>query len=475
MKKIQSLFYALIITLALLMPCFCASQKTNTTEIAFANVEDSYYDNDAIDLISRNPSGNIMNGIVEDIAPFNTDTYQKMEGKSITPSSDDYGQINAKNFKITQYQPSEGDVVYLWVYLIDVFSFELKISLSDSLSNTVSWEFDSMDLYEFGTGWKLLALKLSDFDSEVSYTEHTYEYINFSYKSEDDGFSDGEKYEDYAEKTTEKFSFYHVFVADVVDAEKSSGIVAELSNSYYKLSESFPFNGTVFVGDKIKIQKPAEIFEYLYIGKYDLSNYTTSGKYYWSLKIQSPSKVTTNVDFGDMILFNELGFYNLTIQLVEVGTFKNVVRLNKDISIFCDEAHFGTFNMGLNYKIKDNEKLLITFILTDNFVTAEDYEVSLDNKNAEIESYYEKDGVLYICVAGRSGGVCKLNISAKGSTRYNDSNMEMLSSATINIESTEKQTDIFLVILWIVFACFCLGIVIYLIISLVKARRNDVK
>ncbi len=471
MKKTISFICAIFIALALLMPCFCCAKTTSDNEIAFAGIEDDFYTAESIDLISKNPSGSITNGIIEDVAPFDTSTNKKMEGMSITPTSDDYGQIKSKSFKINQYNPSEDDVVYLWIYLIDTVSFHLNITLTDNMTKSLMWHFDSLELYEIGTGWKLLGLKLSDFNSD-EFVSNTYEYIMFNYEMEDTG--DGNN-EDVAIKASEKLSFFHIFVSNVSNPKIPSGKVAELSNSFYKLTEDLPFGETVFVGDKIKIQKPEEMFEYLYIGKYDLSNYTTSGKYYWTLIIESPSRTRTNIDFGDTILFTEQGFYQLTIQLIEVGTFSNQIRLNKDISIFCDEAHLGYFSMGTTYKIKDTESILIAFKLAQNFVQDEELKVSLNNKNAEIETYYEEDGFLYIFVSGKSGGNTTLEIFAKGSTLYNSEKLDLVSSAIIEIESTEKKMDVFLVILWITFACFCVVIIIYLIISLVKARKNDVK
>ena len=99
MKRSLSLICAFVIALALLMPWFSAAKKNKSNHIAFANVENEYYDSNAIDLISRNPIGNISNGVLENIAPYDTDTNKKMEGYSITPNSDDYGQIKSKSFK----------------------------------------------------------------------------------------------------------------------------------------------------------------------------------------------------------------------------------------------------------------------------------------------------------------------------------------------------------------------------------------
>ena len=80
---------------------------------------------------------------------------------------------------------------------------ELKISISNQSESTLLWRFESQQLYEMGTGWKLLALQLSDFDGLQEYIGKTYSSMLINYYSiaEDEG----EKYE---VKSTEKFSFY---------------------------------------------------------------------------------------------------------------------------------------------------------------------------------------------------------------------------------------------------------------------------
>lgn len=470
MRKFRVLFCSIIMALTFLATCFCAVIKPKNVNFASAKIEDEYYTAQSIDLISRTPSSNISTGVIENVAPFDTDTKTKMEGSSITPSSDEYGQVKNKEFKINDYSPITGDVIYLWIYLIDALGFKLEISLTDKLSSTVKWEFNSMQVSDMKTGWKLIALSLADFEEEQDYNLITYSYIVFNY------IVDGEENEyEYDAKTNERFSFYHIFATNQDGNIQVTGMVYNQGLSFYEFSKDFSFGGTVFVGDKIKIQSANEIFDYLYIGKYSLEDYSTSGKYYWVLSIENPDMVKTYVDFGDNILFLKTGYHNLNIKLYEVGISSNTIVLNKDISIFCDEAKLGNFSTGARYKMKDNESILLSLNISENLNLQEEYEITLTNNKAEIDTYYEENGVLYVCVSGVSGGEVTLDISAKGTTKFNDSVKTFTASATLEIESTEKKVDVFLVIIWITFACFCVGILIYLAISLVKARKNDVK
>ena len=470
MKKTFGLICSILMAMACLMPCFCRSKIQNSSNRSYAHIEQKYFTVQSQDLISTDISG-VNNGIVESVAPFNTDTKQRMEGKSITPTADDYGQLKNKEFAIQNFTPQNGDVIYLWVYLIDALTFKLNISLFASSTNTLEWNFNSYEVYTMGSGWKLLALKLSDFE-ETKYLNSTYKSIIFTYASEPESGNGSEKYE---VETNERFSFYHVFVTNGDEDVLKSGLIYDMGGSFYEFSDDFPFGGTVFVGDKIKLQSPEHIFEYLYIGKYDLTDYLGSGKYYWKLSIESPQLSKSSIDFGDVILFTQNGFYRLTIQMLEDGSIEDEIVLNKDVSIYCDEATLGRFVMGSSYEVKDNESILVKFKLSPNVKLNGNYTISLNNNKAKVATYYEEAGIVYVRVQGVDGGQVNLEIKADGQSLYGEKNDVFVAQANIKVISTKQPVDVFMVIIWMVFACFCVGILIYLTISLVKARKNDVK
>ena len=200
-----------------------------------------------------------------------------------------------------------------------------------------------------------------------------------------------------------------------------------------------------------------------------------SGKFYWSLTIKDPNSVTSQLDFGDTINFNERGFYYLKIQLYEEKSLGDESIFYSGINIHCDELYLGQFKMGSSYKIVDDEKILISLKLSDALVDLDEFSVKLSNNNAEIDTYYEEDGILYICVVGRADGNVNLEISADAKSKYNSEVQTFSSVASISVDYTKGEVDIFMVILWITFGAFCFGIIIYLSISVVKSRRNDVK
>ena len=145
------------------------------------------------------------------------------------------------------------------------------------------------------------------------------------------------------------------------------------------------------------------------------------------------------------------------------------------INLYCEKYSPGSFLLGKNYSVTDENSVIISFKLNDLSLTADDFLISLSNNNAQISSYYIEDGVLYICVMGQSKGVSKLTISSNELTVNGVGKVDFSDEVVIDISSEKREVDLFMIILWTSFGAFCLGFVIYLLISLVKSRKNDVK
>lgn len=476
MKRGFSWIFGGVFVLSAMLMCFLPVKNSAKNETyASESIEQLYYDESTKELVSKNPTTLI--GATADKTPFDEETNQRMEGVSITPNADEYGQVKTFSYNLcggNGYTPEVDDNILMWVYLIDAITFKLEISLGNSSSKTLTWKFDAQKIYEIGSGWKLIALKLSDFRNELNSSE-TYSLITFKYVSETIENQGQEGYESYDVKTDERFSFYHVFTSKNANLIKKSGKIHSLSKAFYEFSENFDIGDGVFVGDKATILSPSKMFKYLYVGKNDLSDYTGSGKYYWSISIKNPSSVITQLEFGDNVYFYEKGFYYLSIQLYEEMTISDESIMNFGLNIFADEINLGSFLTGAKYKIKDDETILISLKLSQAITDVDELDISLSNNNAEIESYYEEDGVVYIFVYGKDDGKVNLEVSAEAKSKYNDEIQTFSSTATIDVDYSKNDVDIFMVIIWIVFASFCLGIIIYLSISVVKSRKNDVK
>ena len=166
-KRLSLILCAFFLGLTLIVPIFSCVKNSKVSNQTFSlTMEDIYFKDDSIDLISVNPTS-ITDGSVENgCTPFNPDTKQKMDGACVTPIADDCGQFKSKSFRINGYNAEKSDAIYMWVYLIDALTFKLKISITDGLSSTLTWQFDSQAVYDMGVGWKFLQLNLSDFENK---------------------------------------------------------------------------------------------------------------------------------------------------------------------------------------------------------------------------------------------------------------------------------------------------------------------
>ena len=478
MKKIFSFIFGLMMCLSALLISFLPL-KNSTKKQTFASetIEQKFYDSSTKELVVKNPASLV--GASVDKTPFDEETKQRMEGSSITPNADEFGQVKYYAQTIAGgagYSPEVNDNILLWVYLIDAIGFKLEISLSNSSSqNTLTWLFGAQQTFEMGSGWKLIALKLDDYKDEIIESPQTYSLITFKFLSEASEFEGEEGYECYDIVTDERFSFYHIFTSKNAKYIEKSGILLSLSKSFYKFSENFNIGDDVFVGDKVKVESPSKIFDYFIVGKNDLSDYMSSGKYYWNMSIKNPSSYTSSLDFGDVINFTEKGFYYFKIQLFEDKALTDESVFYTGINIHCDELFLGRFKLGSEYKLVDDEKILISFQVSSGLTDISEYSVSLSNSNAEIETYYEEDGILYVCVVGKDDGKVELKISAEAKSKHNNKVQTFSSVASIDVNYTKDDVDLFMIIIWITFGVFCLVIIIYLSISVVKARKNDVK
>ncbi len=477
MKKIYSLIFGFLMGFSALLISFLPAKILDKNQAnASLSVEERYYDSSSIELVSRNPS--LGTGASADKTPFDSRTGQRMEGVSITPSADEYGQVSSFSYNLcggAGYTPEVDDNILMWVYLIDAITFKLEISLGDGSANPLVWKFDSQDVNEFGSGWKIISLRIKDHEETILSSQKTYGFITFKYLSEASDYDGEDGSYDYDIKTEEKFSIYHIFTSKNANLIKKSGKIYSLDKSFYKFSDSFDIGKNAFVGDKIKVESPSKMFEYLYVGKKDLNDYLSNGKYFWELKLKTPKSSTKTIEFGDSINFYETGFYQLSIQLYEEKLLENELILNIGLNIYSDEHKLGSFSMGSNFKIKNDEKITIALTLSDALTDVGELDVSLTNNNAEIESYYQRDGILYVCLIGKANGKVELEMSAEAMSKFGDTKQTFSSIAVIDVSYTKDDVDIFMVVLWIAFGTFCLGIIIYLSISVVKSRKNDVR
>lgn len=475
-KKIGCFCMCLVMLAAALMLSFLPCMK-NSNQTASAVVEDEI--GTKVDIIGINPT-NYAGATIEQLAPFDDKTSQMMEGYSITPYADKYGQVNGISFSVESFKATPNKSIYMWLYLLDVDAFGLTFNVSDGLGNDCLWEFTDGEVRTFDYGWVLLELKFSDCEASATNTnvyEPTYNTFYVSYK-----VGDGINIEEYVAETDDRFSIYHVYLANKYNKTTFSGKVDANQKAYSKFKSDFIAGDLIFKKDEITLSNIKTVFEYLIVGKINLLENPNNSDFIWKIEALEPDGSTMSLDYGDSYMFSTQGHYTINFKLyikrkllnqpIDIST---ELIMNENKNVFCDEMALGGFMVGPDYEVYANDVLQIKFKFTPGIDVSGTLTVELSNNNAVIESEYEEDGIYYIKIKGVTAGSTTLSISANAKSPYGAVVKSYKSETKIQIKEIDDSEEQSIVLLWIAFGGFCAFFAGFLINSLVKARKNDVK
>jgi len=167
-------------------------------------------------------------------------------------------------------------------------------------------------------------------------------------------------------------SFYHVYKGDSV--KNSSGIIIKQKYAIYKFAESYLGNKIAHIGDTYKFDFK-NIFEYIYIGKYDMYKYSIEG-YTWNISLKDSYSKVIDLNANQEYVFERVGWYSVNITLKErnhiISNDENQgLNIDKFIfsvssSIKCEEYSLGTFG-NPKYTIPTNNEYIVTFKFYDGF------------------------------------------------------------------------------------------------------------
>ncbi|MBP3581123.1 MAG: hypothetical protein J6J33_00030, partial [Clostridia bacterium] len=127
-----------------------------------------------------------------------------------------------------------------------------------------------------------------------------------------------------------------------------------------------------------------------------------------------------------------------------------------------------------SYRIDKGDKYVVPFKLAPNFIVEEDISVTVGDKSVAKASYYVEDGVCYIMIEGVDEGKSLLTVTMVGKREgFDKTSTYTYTTDVIILDSGTSVVS--MVLLWSFFGVICAGLVIFLIISFVKARKFGVK
>lgn len=474
MKRILSFGLVAFLSIAYLMLCFPVQKFSRNAIAASVDVVTSEKDiKNKAELLSTERHGYVEGQATESqhASPVDSETKEMMPGYVITPKYDKYGQTTV-SFPLSPKEWKEGQSIFMWIYIPELWFYDLKITFGTA-SSKASWTFAGGVLNNMASengsrsnyyGWKLFEFLIKDADENSADLEGlNISTMTISYKSESS---------DLTVEEAEPVSFYHIFLGDSILYD--TGIVYHQNYSMFKLKDELTsaLNG-IYLGDSVKFSGVFDIFEYVYVGKMDLKNFNDVNRFTWVVVIRDADSNLINLKFGQTYTFAYEGYYSVNIKLFEKKSIDTITIVNTSQSIYVDEFGAGAFSQS-KYTLKAGKDYEITFKLTEGFSLTSDIVVESNNKNAATVSYYVKNDICYINVSAVKRGRADLTIRLSGTRNVEDAEtINYTYSTSLKILKGEKTWEI--VMIWIVFGIFCAGLLVFLAISFVKARKFDVK
>ena len=258
-------------------------------------------------------------------------------------------------FNFSSVEILDNQSLFLWVYIPEVLLEDLTVTLGFGDSK-LTWKLAgvsekdvnysnslmSMLMKYSGAvkkGWKLLELKKSEAFKTGQVSNITTLSVLYSY-SENLGES----------KDNSEFVVAYPFIAD--SFASTSSVVNHQGYVFYKKNgEFFTENSLIYVGDKLKINTPKELFSYVVVGNQNILD--EGSGYSWNVAISS--QVAANEEYSlDRKIEYEItqkGIYLIDINLKPSDPNQYVVTLlSETFNINAEEFRFGYFQKS-NYKL----------------------------------------------------------------------------------------------------------------------------
>lgn len=463
MKKILLWVLVLVCCITAVMPIFFAGKTNNAVAVEFNESELT----EIVDILDINGTGYASGLLSSTGTPFDYDKQEPMPGKILTPNQDEYNQFDFYQ-TLDGVQLKASQSVYMWVYIPNAYLKDLSVTLYSGGGASISWTINSLELYSMLVtslsnisveGWKLFEFSTQDYSAMSNITSLNsiiFTQIKVSYKSSVTP----------TEKTSQTFSLYHIFIGDAF-AEQSR-VIKSLSYYSYKFNDDFlDIIANKYLYDSIKITSRSEIFECLYAGKTDLLSQSSLAQTL-HIYIRNDNGTDYHYKLGETYVFEEEGFYTITFKVSSQSEASNAISK----SFYIEKFSIGYLKS--SYRIEKGEKFTIPFEITPNFIVGEDISVVVGDKSVIKASYYIENDVCYLIIEGIKEGDSKLTLSMTGKRDgYNKVDTYTYSTSVVITDSGNSLFS--MIILWSVFGVICAGLVIFLIISFVKARKFGVK
>lgn len=483
MKRILSLLCLFIFGITICVPFLSGTKSIKTQTTAVTNSEEVEFDEDKLTdkqtIVSTNYdelSGYLKEKATKNNNPFDTKQNKMMQGASITPTASNIGEVSS-TFPVNEFVIDKNSSIYLWIFIPDENYYSLEIKFQTTMGDYISWNFNILRLIELISattgssqiqyGWKLFELNLSDaivsFDIE-DIDSYTFSQMQISYT---DSLNQNKKV------SSNTLSFYNVYMATSFGGK--SNIVKVQNYSYYKFKPEFKnMFDSLYVGDKYTFSSIENIFEYVYVGKFDLKN-EVKNNYTWQTTFKRPNEEGDSINFGSEYTFQKEGFYSIGVTIKEYRKdtdYKQV--LSATISTYCSEFNLGSFD-NVSYELEKGQRISFNFNIVKDFVFDGEIEVKVSNENVAEITYYVSHNTCQIQLLGKKKGTVTISVSASGHRVGETKSQEFQVNTTAKIEDSNSFHNVEIIILWVTLGLYLIGMLIYVIIAVVNHKKRGIR
>lgn len=476
MKRFLSFIFAVVLSISGVMLGFACKNNSNDLAVAAATKQFKEEDLKNKEYIV-NPealSGTLSNNSKSNLSLFDEDTETFRPGKIVVPSTTGSYKEVSSSYQVSQFSLGVDDSIFMWIFIPDDEYYNLKVSFVDNNQLEISWFINNTTLDYWiknkvfdGTnyGWRLFEFCVSDatMNGEVAnaLSSINFKVLKIDYYSEDDAI---------VQNNDNSFAFYSIYKA--ASFSNYSQIVDGQDYTVYKYNDDYLREDSYFIDEELVFSSVKDIFEYLIVGQGNLKDYPNPNCS-WEIVIVDPDGEEFKKSFNEKFIFEKQGYHSIRFKLNENRGNGSVEIMFFSIDVYAEYFVLGSFT-NVDYVINVDEKSLIKFKISSYFEVLDEIEVELLDKTLATTTYYVKDGVCYIEISGVKEGDTKISVSAKGQKPGTYETKVFKASTAIEIKNPNKKSasEIFL---WVILGIYGVGFAIFIVISLVKARRFGVK
>ncbi len=406
-------------------------------------------------------------------SPFDEKTEKLKTGYTFIPTENKNKEVNVAYF-VEEFTTLPDKSIYMWIFIPneDVYAFNLSFETTEGYS--LSWSFtayefehliESKSTSEITYGWKLFEFCIGDAKKSAeithSYTGYVFNKMSISYTAESNVYQDSNK---------NKLAFYHVYQADSFSSY--STIVDTIEYANYKIKEDF-VSDTYFVDEEIYFTSVVDMFEYIYVGQTNLYE-SSSSLYAWVMEVVDANGEKHEKNFGEKFVFSKVGSHSINITIYEFKSTGSAAVVYIPIVMRVQNFIFGAFT-DIDYRFEKDEPTIIYFKISSYFIFDEESILVFinDKKKADV-TYYLEGNMCKITVTGLKKGDTSISVQIDGAKRgaFESKTYKSTTKIVITDEDAKSSEEVFV---WVLLGVYAVGFGIFVVISLVKARRVGVK